>query len=104
MRRRKSKKKQMNIHFKRRCLERVGIQLDPTVLAKQIRNGQLEFYRRQSNRVTVWKLTYMGKEYLVPYDKQRHIVITVLHYLKTGEELDANKLEPEESQMVLGDL
>lgn len=68
-------------HAIRRAKERVGIDLTITeirALVKQIQSGGAEFVNKQTNRVSVFKLTLHGKETLVVYDSSRHTIVTFL--------------------------
>ena len=75
---RQSKSKALKKHTKRRAKERFGIEVDPVVLGKIIRNGEGTFVYRQSHRVTVWDVEYKNEHIRVVYDTIRHIPITVL--------------------------
>ena len=72
------KKKAQQIHFFHRCLQRIGFVLDENNLIKKIQSGELDFIKRQSNRVTIWRYYVKDKSYQVVYDKVRKQVITVL--------------------------
>lgn len=76
----RSKKRDMRTHFQKRCLQRLGYLPSMKKLVMAIQNGELEFYERQSNRVTVWKWLdpVQGVSCLLPYDKERKQIITVL--------------------------
>ena len=72
-----SKKKNVKMHFRRRSLERVGVVLDEHALIKKIQSHNLEFVYSQSNRRKVYRTEFMGKSYLVIYDKERKQLITI---------------------------
>ena len=76
----KSKKKSVETHFAVRCLQRLGYIPKETDLVKDIQEGKMQFYDRQSNRVTrwVWIDPLNGVECLLPYDKERKQLITIL--------------------------
>ena len=73
-----NKKKAIKTHFQRRSSERIGVLLDEKELVKKIQNNELEFFERQSNRVTVFKYEYQDKKYKLIYDKNRKQIITIL--------------------------
>ena len=77
---RKGKKKAVDDHFTRRCLQRLGYVPDMKELVKQIQNNLLEYVGRQSLRVTHWKWTdpVHRVNCILPYDKERKQIITVL--------------------------
>ena len=92
MKRKKSKTKAVNNHFAIRCLERLGYIPNKNEIVRAIQNGELIFLERQSNRVTRWLwIDPVNKvECIIPYDKERKQVITVL--FKRREE-DADKTD-----------
>lgn len=76
----KSKKKSVETHFAVRCLQRLGYIPKEADLIKDIQEGKMEFYDRQSNRVTrwIWVDPINKLECLLPYDKERKQLITIL--------------------------
>ena len=76
----KSKKKSVDSHFEIRCIQRLGYVPKKKDLVQDIQNGKLAFIDRQSNRVTRWLWTdpVHGVECILPYDKDRKQIITVL--------------------------
>lgn len=76
----KSKKKNVDMHFASRCIQRLGYIPDSKELVKAIQNGKLSFMDKQSNRVTRWLWTdpVHGVNCILPYDKERKQLITVL--------------------------
>ena len=80
MKRRKSKKKDVDNHFAIRCLERLGYIPNKDNLVRQIQDAKLTFIDRQSNRVTRWEwVDPLSKTVcILPYDKERKQVITIL--------------------------
>lgn len=82
-----SKKEAQRLHFEKRSLERVGVVLDRKEIIRQIQNGQLEFYEKQSNRVSLFKYFFNGEEYRIVYDRERKQVVTILY----KEEVWSNK-------------
>ena len=80
MKKKKSKKKAVDNHFVLRCLERIGHVPSKNQIVKDIQEGRLHFYDRLSNRVTrwLWKDEVTNTEYIIPYDKERKQVITIL--------------------------
>lgn len=43
-----------------------------------IRSGRTHIIKRQSCRVSVHALSYCGSDFVVVYDKQRKLIVTVL--------------------------
>ena len=80
MTRKKSKKKSVDTHFAVRCIQRLGYIPKQNDLIRDIQEGKLKFYDRQSNRVTrwLWVDPVNGIECLLPYDKERKQLITIL--------------------------
>ena len=72
-----SKGRQQRNHFSRRCKERLGITVDPKVIAKQIQTNQLKFLKRKSNRITVWEYPFNNTVYLIFYDSIRSTPVTI---------------------------
>ena len=72
------KKKTVDIHFKRRCEERLGFIPDVKILTKLIQNAKIPFVERQSNRITKWRWINNGKSYILVYDKERKQIVTIL--------------------------
>lgn len=76
-----SKAKCQTIHFKRRCEERLGEQVDRKALQRRIRERIFDenfyFFDKQTNRVTRYRYRYKDKWYIIPYDKNRKKVITI---------------------------
>ena len=79
-----SKVRHQRKHFSRRCKERLGINIDPKTIAKQIQNNKLKFLKRKSNRVTVWEYVYENEVYLVFYDTIRSTPVTIYKKYKTN--------------------
>lgn len=86
MGRKSLKTKLVNAHFKRRCVERLGYLLDEGELIRNILSGKLERYDKQSHRVTRWKWTdpVSGIHCILPYDKVRNQLITIIFDTKSG--------------------
>lgn len=78
---RNSKAKNQTYHFKKRCDERLGTQLDRKSIQSRIKRQKFDenFYLldRQSNRVTRYRYKHQNIWYIIPYDKNTHKVITV---------------------------
>lgn len=76
----KSKKKAVNNHFASRCIQRLGYIPDFKELVRSIQSNKLTLMDRQSNRVTRWLWTdpVHGVKCILPYDKERKQLITVL--------------------------
>ena len=73
-----TKKKALELHARRRLMERFGIKLNPDVLVKLIQEGKGVFIRKRTNRVTIWKVEHKGETFICVYDKMRKTIITVL--------------------------
>ncbi len=68
-------------HSKRRASERYGLNIGRAglrVIVDSIRSGNAMFIRRESNRISEWKVEYQGVEMRVIYDKRRSMVVTFL--------------------------
>ena len=91
----KSKRKTVDNHFAIRCLQRLGYIPNKDDIVKAIQRGELTFFERQSNRVTrwLWIDPIHSIECIIPYDKERKQVITVL--FKREEEENASKSSEE---------
>ena len=78
--RRKSKKKSVDTHFEIRCIQRLGYIPKREDIIKDIQTGKLKIYDRQSNRVTrwLWVCPLTGTECIIPYDKERKQLVTIL--------------------------
>lgn len=83
---RRSKAKNQTYHFKKRCKERLGVQIDRKSLQRRIQKQKFDenFYLldRQSNRVTRYRYKFQDKWYIIPYDKNTHKVITIFEDYK----------------------
>lgn len=80
-RRRLSKHKSERRHAFRRFAERFGCVLSNATysdMVKQIQDGRATFVRRQSNRITIWRLTYNDRVVRVAYDNSRHNIVTFM--------------------------
>lgn len=78
---RTTKAKNQTYHFKRRCDERLGVQIDRKLIQRRIKeqkfDEQFYFLDRQSNRVSRYRYKFQDKWYIIPYDKNTHKVITI---------------------------
>ena len=76
-----SKAKNQTYHFKKRCDERLGVQIDRKAIQKHIKEQKFSenfyFLDRQSNRVTRYRYKFQNTWYIIPYDKNTHKVITI---------------------------
>lgn len=76
-----SKAKNQTYHFKKRCDERLGVQIDRKAIQRRIKaqkyDEQFYFLDRQSNRVSRYRYRFQDKWYIIPYDKNTHKVITI---------------------------
>lgn len=78
---RTTKAKNQTYHFKKRCDERLGMQIDRKLIQRRIKeqkfDEQFYFLDRQSNRVSKYRYKFQDKWYIIPYDKNTHKVITI---------------------------
>jgi len=80
-RKRPSKRKNQTVHFKRRFLERYGVDpnhADRLQMIAQIQKGHSRLISAQSLRVSIHAIWFNGKRYPVVYDKIRKSLVTVL--------------------------
>ena len=79
---RRTKAQNQTYHFKQRCEERLGLQIDRKTIQRRIKEKIFDenFYllNKQSNRVTRYRYKFENKWYIIPYDKNTHKVITIL--------------------------
>ena len=76
-----SKGTSQTLHFRKRYSERVGISIskkEKTELINKIQGNKLEFLHRTSGRVSNWKYTVDGKDFVVCYDGKRHKLVTIM--------------------------
>jgi len=85
---RKSKKKTVDNHFAKRCMQRLGYIPNRKELINKIQTGKLEFNERQSNRVTTfkWKEPIKNIDTILVYDKLRKQLITILFEKEDGDD------------------
>ncbi len=78
----------MNDHFSVRCLQRLGYIPNRRELVKLIQEAKITFLDRQSNRVTrwLWMDPINNVECILPYDKERKQIITVLFNREINDE------------------
>lgn len=97
---RSTKAKNQTYHFKKRCDERLGVQIDRKSVQRRIKNQKYDenFYLldRQSNRVTRYRYKFQDKWYIIPYDKNTHKVITIFEDRKQDIILETMIVEKEE--------
>ena len=95
MRRRKmNKQKSERRHAFHRFAERFGCGLSNVTykeMIQQIQDGKATFVRKQSNRVSIWRLLYDDKVVRVAYDKERHQIVTFM-----PEEAEETEMHPNE--------
>ncbi len=72
-----SKKEAQRKHFEKRSLERVGVVLNRKELIYKIQGRELEFIKRQSHRVSVFRFEFLGDFYRIVYDKERKQIVTI---------------------------
>lgn len=68
-------------HSKRRASERYGLNIGRAGLweiVNIIRSGRAIFVRKETNRVSEWKVEYSGVSMRVIYDRRRKMVVTFL--------------------------
>lgn len=68
-------------HAKRRALQRYSLILnrqDLDDIVSKIKSRDAEFVERQSNRVTIWRLSFKETLIRVVYDSLRHTIVTFL--------------------------
>lgn len=84
----KTKKDSVQTHFNIRCMQRLGYIPREDDLIKAIQNNKLEFLKKQSNRVTrwLWVDPVTNIECILPYDKGRKQIITILFKEDRNEE------------------
>lgn len=77
----RTKAKNQTYHFKKRCDERLGVQINRKAIQRRIKeqkfDEQFYFLDRQSNRVSRYRYKFQDKWYIIPYDKNTHKVITI---------------------------
>lgn len=82
-----SRKRKALSHAADRALERYGSELGPNdilAISAKIKKNRLRytseicFVKTVSNSRTVWDVKYNGKVYRALYDKDRHIIRTIL--------------------------
>lgn len=81
IRKAKGKRKAQLKHARRRFDGRFDIKLNDNEylqLVNKIQKGNAEFIERQSNRVTVWNVSYNDKVIRVVYDKRTKVIVTAL--------------------------
>ena len=97
---RSTKAKNQTYHFKKRCDERLGVQIDRKSIQRRIKSQKYDenFYLldRQSNRVTRYRYKFQDKWYIIPYDKNTHKVITIFEDRKQDIILETMIVEKEE--------
>ncbi len=72
----------MTDHAKDRLKQRFGIEATPRIsryLVGKIKKAEGFFLGKQSQRVSVWGITYKGKRIVAVYSKKGGKIITVVH-------------------------
>ena len=72
--------KDLDGHFRKRCIERIGYAIEQKKLKEGMSNGFLKPLGKQSCTKTFWKMDLEAGSYVVVYDKLRHAFVTVMHY------------------------
>ena len=78
-----SKKAKQRIHTKQRAKERYNVQLtckDIQTIVSKIKTSHKDttFLKKQSNRVSLWKVIFKDQIFRVVYDKHRKNIVTIL--------------------------
>jgi hypothetical protein len=79
----KNKTRCQQIHFRRRCTERLGFvpsKRELEELINKIQSNKSQFIERQSHRITVWRDNFKDIDIILIYDKIRKQIITVMPY------------------------
>jgi hypothetical protein len=77
-----SKAKAQKAHARRRAVERFGVLLTSEAereIVEKIRAGRATFIRRESNRISLFGVIFVGQETVVVYDRLRGTVVTLMH-------------------------
>jgi len=77
----RTKKHAQRVHAVRRAAERYGLSMNHRklrILVDDIQKGRGEFVRRQSHRVSIWRIDVEGHSVRVVYDKLRKTIVTFL--------------------------
>jgi len=90
------KKECQRKHFEKRCLERVGELLPYKEIVRSIKNSELEFLGKQTNRLVWYLYHYKDNLYILVYDKLRHSLVTILfnddeEYVRLMEDRNGKK-------------
>lgn len=75
-----SKTKQERLHAKKRAMQRFGIQFGKKHehdIINQIRTNKATFIRRESLRVTVWRVLLNQIPAIAIYDSYRHVIVSL---------------------------
>lgn len=78
-------------HAKRRAYERHGLEIKPREIVRLIQSNKAFFVRRESNRVTRWRVEYEGQKLDVIYDSKHHCLVTVLSPPKHHEAIQNDR-------------
>lgn len=85
-----TKAENQTVHFQKRSLARVGVLLDRKDIQRRIKEQKYSenfyFLDKQSNRVSRYRYKYGDKWYIIPYDKNRHKVITIFEDTENNNE------------------
>lgn len=76
----KQKARAQRKHAKARALERFDLEVtdrDLGEMVRQIQSGEAQFVRKQSLRVSVFKVVVQDKPLIAVYDKKRNTIATV---------------------------
>jgi len=95
-------------HAKMRASQRYQLTLNKDklrVICKQIQEGKgAKYVARQSFRVTIWEVTYEGKNLWAVYDRMRHTVVTFLPPSLTRdkiiEQIETGEIDHEFTEML----
>jgi len=89
-----TKKEAQRRHAQRRAKERYGLEFSGKIrraFLKTIRDGEAELVLYQSNRVSIYKIVYEGRDFYVIYDYKRFEIISFL----TSGQIDILLQNPE---------
>lgn len=72
-------------HFKKRFKERVGRcinRFERREIINKIENNKITFFKKQSNRVYLYKMFIDNNDYILFYDIIRKTLVTIVEYNK----------------------
>jgi len=87
----KAKARAQRRHAKERAFQRYGVSCtnqDLDFIISQIQSDKAKFVYRQSNRITLWDVTWAKQTVRVVYDNTRKTVVTFLPPDTVGTDID----------------